>query len=81
MAFWVETDVCEGIADCIPVCPTESIRWAKDEARGDWPRNRKGAKYVTIDSDTCSRCGLCLSVCPIEGAIRSNDPEFRLKTR
>ncbi len=77
MAFRIESDICEGIADCISVCPTESIRWVKDEDGSTWKRNRKGTKFVTIDPDTCSSCGACLSVCPIEGAIRSDNPYFR----
>lgn len=63
MSYTVVTDVCEGIADCIPVCPVECMYWA------DGKTNAKGCKYVWIDDSICIRCGACLSVCPIEGAI------------
>jgi NAD-dependent dihydropyrimidine dehydrogenase PreA subunit len=63
MSFTVVSDVCEGIADCIPVCPTECIHWAEDKL------NTKGCKYVYIEPSKCIDCDACLSVCPIEGAI------------
>jgi NAD-dependent dihydropyrimidine dehydrogenase PreA subunit len=62
VSYTVVSDVCEGIADCIPVCPTECIHW------GDGP-NVKGTRFVAIDDSACINCGACLSVCPIEGAI------------
>ena len=62
-SFTIVADTCEGIADCIPVCPVECIHWAKGRT------NAKGTKYVYIDAAVCIDCGACLSVCPIEGAI------------
>lgn len=63
LAFRIATDVCEGIGDCMSVCPTQAIDWVKGMT------NSKGTKYVAIDQETCSSCGACRSVCPIEGAI------------
>ncbi len=63
MAYTIVADVCEGIADCIPVCPVECIHWAEAKT------NAKGTKYTYIDDAACIDCGACLSVCPIEGAI------------
>ena len=85
MAYTIVADLCEGIADCIPVCPVECIHWAEGKT------NTKDTKYTYIDdstcidcgrpspsaasaaasmsSATCIDCGACLSVCPIEGAI------------
>jgi NAD-dependent dihydropyrimidine dehydrogenase PreA subunit len=63
MSYTIVADLCEGIADCIPVCPVECIHWAEGKT------NVKGTKYTYIDDSTCIDCGACLSVCPIEGAI------------
>ena len=63
MSYTIVTDLCEGIADCIPVCPVECIHWAEGEI------NEKGTKYTWINPAVCIDCGACLSVCPIEGAI------------
>jgi len=63
MSYTIVADVCEGIGDCIPVCPVECIHWAEGKT------NTKGTKYTYIDDATCIDCGACLSVCPIEGAI------------
>jgi len=63
MSYTIVADVCEGVADCIPVCPVECIHWAEGKT------NAKGTKYTWIDDSVCIDCGACLSVCPIEGAI------------
>jgi NAD-dependent dihydropyrimidine dehydrogenase PreA subunit len=63
MSYTIVADVCEGIGDCIPVCPVECIHWA------DGKTNEKGTAYTYIDDETCIDCGACLSACPIEGAI------------
>src|SRR5262245_46510623 len=62
-SYTIVADVCEGIADCIPVCPVECIHWAQGRT------NSEGTNYVFIDAAVCIDCGTCLSVCPIEGAI------------
>jgi NAD-dependent dihydropyrimidine dehydrogenase PreA subunit len=63
MSYTIVADVCEGIGDCIPVCPVECIHWVEGKV------NTKSTKYTYIDDSTCIDCGACLSVCPIEGAI------------
>jgi NAD-dependent dihydropyrimidine dehydrogenase PreA subunit len=63
MAYTIVSDICEGIADCIAVCPTEAIHWA------EWRTNAKGTKYVYIDETKCAECGACASACPITGAV------------
>jgi NAD-dependent dihydropyrimidine dehydrogenase PreA subunit len=62
-SFTIVADACEGVADCIPVCPVECIHWA------DGLINARGTRYVYIDAAVCIDCAACLSVCPIEGAI------------
>lgn len=62
-SYTIVTDTCEGIADCIPVCPVECIHWATGLT------NEMGTRYVFIDAAVCIDCGACLSVCPIEDAI------------
>ena len=62
-SYTIVKDVCEGIGDCIPICPEECIYWASDAT------NAKGTRYTYIDPEKCRNCGSCLSVCPIEGAI------------
>lgn len=64
MSYTIVSEICEGAADCIPVCPVDCIHWID----GD-PKNEKGFKYPYIDMDTCIDCGACLAACPIEGAI------------
>lgn len=60
-SFSIAADACEGIGDCLPVCPVECIHWAE---AGN-VRNTKGARFVTIDDSRCISCGACASVCPI----------------
>src|SRR5690349_14589047 len=60
MSYTIVSDVCEGTADCIPVCPVDCIYPFDPE------RSRLG---VYIDPTACIDCGACLSVCPVEGAI------------
>ena len=63
MSYTIVSDVCEGVADCIPVCPVECIHWAQAKT------NAKATKYAYIDDSRCIDCGACLAACPIEGAI------------
>jgi NAD-dependent dihydropyrimidine dehydrogenase PreA subunit len=63
MSYTIVSDVCEGVGDCVPVCPVECIHWAEGKT------NAKNTKYPWIDDSTCIDCGACLSACPVEGAI------------
>lgn len=63
MAYTINRDVCEGIGDCLAVCPTECIAWVEGAV------NAKGTRHTRIDAARCTDCGACLSVCPIEDAI------------
>lgn len=63
MSYTIVTDICEGKADCIPVCPVDCIHWVEGKT------NAKGNKYPAIDGDTCIDCGACLAACPIPEAI------------
>ncbi len=62
VSYTIVADVCEGIADCVPICPAECIR-------GGEGRNAKQTSWVYINADRCTGCGACLSFCPVEGAI------------
>jgi NAD-dependent dihydropyrimidine dehydrogenase PreA subunit len=63
MSYTIVSDICEGIGDCIAVCPEECIHWAEE------CRNAKGTGYVYIDESKCTDCDACLAVCPIYGAV------------
>ena len=65
MSYTIVSDICEGKADCIPVCPVDCIHWVDDKNR----KNTKGNSYPMIDNETCIDCGACLAACPVEGAI------------
>ena len=69
MPYTIDTDICEGIADCIPVCPVECITLV------DSQKNSKGTSYAYIDWDICIDCGACLAACPIEGAVLDDQVE------
>jgi NAD-dependent dihydropyrimidine dehydrogenase PreA subunit len=73
MPYTIVSDICEGAADCIPVCPVDCIHWPDGE-----PKNEKGFKYPYIDHDTCIDCGACLAACPVEGAVLDDaQPELQ----
>lgn len=63
MSYTIVGDICEGIGDCIAVCPEECIHWAGSKV------NAKGTRYVYIDDSRCTNCDVCLFVCPISGAV------------
>ncbi len=63
MPYTIVTDICEGVADCIPACPVDCISWAEGQT------NEKGKKFAWIDGDTCIDCSACFVACPVEGAI------------
>jgi NAD-dependent dihydropyrimidine dehydrogenase PreA subunit len=69
MPYTIYADVCEGIADCIPVCPVECIEFVEE------PKNAKGTAFAYIKWDICIDCGACLAACPIEGAIADEQVE------
>jgi len=72
MSYTIVSDVCQGSADCFPVCPVECIHWAEGKV------NKKNMKYAYIDDQTCINCGACLSACPVEGAIHDQwEPELQ----
>ncbi len=62
MPHSINSDICEGIAECAKSCPVGCI----SQAIG---KNLKGTSYYYINFDTCIDCGVCLEVCPVEGAV------------
>lgn len=73
LSYTIVSHTCEGLGDCIAVCPVECIHWV------DGKTNDKGTKFVYIDASTCIDCGACLSICPIEGAILEDwKPELQI---
>jgi NAD-dependent dihydropyrimidine dehydrogenase PreA subunit len=62
MAYSIATDICEGIAACVPACPVACIHPGE-------LANQKGTAWFWIDFGTCIDCGVCLAVCPVQGAI------------
>jgi NAD-dependent dihydropyrimidine dehydrogenase PreA subunit len=64
MSYTIVSDICEGVGDCVPVCPMECIQWVEGKT------NAKGTKYTFITTDPpCIDCGACIIHCPVEGAI------------
>ena len=52
MPYTIVSEICEGAADCVPVCPVDCIQWLDSK-----PKNSKGFEFPTIDADTCIDCG------------------------
>ena len=72
MAYTIASNICEGIADCVPACPVACI----EQGEG---ANIKGTIWFKIDASICIDCGVCLQVCPIQGAILPEErPELVL---
>ncbi|MBI2955608.1 MAG: 4Fe-4S dicluster domain-containing protein [Chloroflexi bacterium] len=55
MGIIINADVCQGVADCVEVCPVEVIA-------------SQGGKCVVVQNDECIECEACISACP-HGAI------------
>ncbi len=61
MAMYIVTDECISCGDCVPGCPTESIR--------------EGMIVFEIDAGTCKECEgeydapRCVELCPIDNCI------------
>jgi len=70
MPYTIDTEKCEGVADCEPVCPVECISAAPEDFR-----NKNGFHVYWIDFETCIDCGACLSACPVEGAVLDTQEE------
>lgn len=52
MPIEVNVETCDGCADCVDVCPTESIVIEDEKA--------------VVDNDTCIDCGVCVDECPTD---------------
>lgn len=62
MAYTIVSNICEGIAECVPACPVACIQQGEGA-------NSKGTIWFKIDASICIDCGVCLQVCPIQNAI------------
>lgn len=52
MAVVVNVDVCEGIGECVEVCPVEALEIVDGKA--------------VCDDDLCIDCLACIAACPVE---------------
>lgn len=62
----VITQSCCKDGSCVPVCPVDCIRPARDEAFTD-------TAMLFIDPETCIDCGACLSECPVDAIYYDED--------
>ena len=63
---YVITDLCKRAADCVDVCPTDSIHAVEGDAK--WPT-------YYINPDTCISCGACVVECPHDAIVDEDDGE------
>ncbi len=71
MPHSINSDICEGVADCAIACPVDCIKEAPT-------KNSKGTSFFYINFSTCIDCGVCLEVCPVKGAVLSEErPELQ----
>ena len=67
-ARYIDTDKCNGLGECISVCPVE----VADEFNHSLTQRKAVYKPVPpstpqmllVDMDACTRCGACVDVCP-----------------
>ena len=62
MSYIIHPNICEGVADCVPVCPVDCIHPGTGA-------NTKGTGFYWVDEEVCISCGACLAACPIDGAV------------
>jgi ferredoxin len=61
MALYIVEDECISCGDCLPECPTDSIK--------------EGLVVFTINADSCTECEgefdepKCIELCPIDNCI------------
>ena len=51
---------CTGCGACINICPTDSIKFQKDE---------EGFNQPVVDDKTCIKCGKCIKTCPVNNNV------------
>jgi len=55
MPIVIDPNICQGVGDCVDVCPVSVIE-------------KQGDKCVAVNIDECIDCEACVSTCP-HGAI------------
>ncbi len=51
LKFEINEELCKKCGKCLPVCPSDAIRWKKKE-------------FARIDKDKCIKCRACINECP-----------------